>query len=45
VIFVKIDEVKYIFTIVNTIVSVILNMHYQIWVQFGIKDLKVMLLM
>ena len=44
VIFVKIVEVKYTFTIVNKIISVILNIYFQIWVKFGIRDLKVMLL-
>jgi hypothetical protein len=45
VIFVKIVEVKYISKMVNEVILVILNIYCQIWVKFGIKDLKVILLM
>ena len=38
VIFVKVVEVKYIFTIVNKIISVISNIHSHILVKFGIRE-------
>jgi len=35
VVFVTIVELKYIFTIVNKIISVILNIHCQIWLNLA----------